>query len=214
MPASYRLTLKGILGGVPVENTWTIRTPRVNNDFGEAEEIRDIVQTNGWVDAWLDCCPTDYFLMEIEVRGIVVEDGGTIATPSAVDAFIGSQGTRTGDRQSNQDGPMLSYFPEIVVGERARVNKTFLPGITESDALFDQVLSGLAGKLATFLDAIDLGLTLVSGTADFALLIRRLLDITIPYDPVTNPYVFFLRSILATGIEQFVASQNRRRPVH
>jgi hypothetical protein len=205
------MVLKGLLGLEPCQNTWTINTPAADNTFAEAEEIRDLVQTNGWVDAWLDCCPAEYTLQEIEVRGIVVIDGGSIATPAAVDAFIASNGSRAGGIVSGQDGPMVSYFPEIVVGERARVNKTFIPGLAVADAISDVIQTVLLGKMDDFLDAIDLGLILASGTGDFALIISRLLDITLPFDEDTNPIVKFLRPIMATGVEFFVASQNGRR---
>jgi hypothetical protein len=106
---------------------------------------------------------------------------------------------------------MVSYFPEIVVGERARVNKTFIPGLAVADAISDVIQTVLLGKMDDFLDAIDLGLILASGTGDFALIISRLLDITLPFDADTNPIVKFLRPIMATGVEFFVASQNGRR---
>jgi len=211
MPGSYQVTLKGLLNAEPVQNTWIINSPATDNTYAEAQEIRDVIQTNGWVDAWLDCCPTNYYLQEIEVRGIVCQDGGATPTPAAVDALIGSLGTRTGEMTSGQDNPMISYFPEIVTGERARINKTFIPGCTITDVQNDVVGSTLLGVIDDFLDAIDLGLILAAGTGDFACIINRLLNLALPFDPDTNPIVKFLRPIVATGIEVFVASQNGRR---
>jgi len=209
--AIYKMDLQGRLNDVPVMNSLYWITPQTECTFAEAKQIADEFVGTGLSAGYCDCLSDNYTLEAIRVRGIVVEldtDPVTYDSPVSTAAYItfaGNQaGTRTGTIQSNQSGPLISYLPATEPGERPRVNKLFLPGVNEADADDDGIAAGLRTAMQTFVDALLLGIVVGSGTAQVIGIIKK--------TGVAATVISLARTVLAMGIEFFVASQRNRRP--
>lgn len=198
MPTSYEIQLNGRLGGVPVMNRLYYGGTNADNTNSEAAALLaefDAVVT----PVWLDCCPLNYTLDTIVCRGFVATNGGATATFGIVQS-VGSPGTRTGNTTSNQDGPIVAYYPEVVTGGgKLKTCHIFVPGVSEDDAEDDTISGALQtamGSLVTYL----LTPLAVTGVA------------MAWQGKVKEAGVTVVRAIFGAAVRSYVASQNRRRP--
>lgn len=219
--AIYEVAFVGTLNGVPVRNTLHFETGSTECNFIEAGELGGQLITVGIVGDFLDCCPNEYILESLNIRGIVVPniDGpghiplrGSIS-PVATATFVIAEGlgagTRTGDITANAAGPMSSFFPKLNPGERARVCKVYFPGITESDGEKNLVSSDIRSNMRIFLDALGAGFPITSGSVVW----KALIALTQTIDDVVSHRTDW-RQIVGSAVEYFIAQQRRRMPPH
>lgn len=216
--AVYKMDLQGVLNDVPVMNSLYWLTSSSSATFTEAGEIANAAVTAGLWDAYLACLSDNYTGEALRVRGIVTQletDPVTLDSPVSTPAYVtlagGGPGTRTGTIQSNQAGPLISLLPTTFEGERARVNKIFLPGINEADADDDLVVAGVRTAVEDFIAVLQTGLIVTAGTVTWVALIKKYI-LQDPPDPPIELHL--IRGIQAAAAETFVASQRQRRPHH
>lgn len=202
MPASYRLRLHWRKQQVPFQNDIYLLTSSSDGTLGEAIDIVGALLGSALETLLLDLVPTDVTL-EAYACSSVVMNGGS-ATPSASAVSVtnasGSRAPAMGTGQtSNQNGPILTYFPTTLTGERARACKVFIPTLNESDGEDDVIGGSLAGAIDAFALALQAGITLSGGTANWAAGIKI-------------AGVATIRAIAGWVTRTYVASQRRRRP--
>lgn len=220
--AIYEVAFVGRLNDVPVRNVIHVETGAAECTFAEAGEVAAQMSGAGIIDDYLDCCPNEFTLDSVNVRGIVVPniDGpgdppvparGSIS-PTATATFVtsvGSNGNLAGDITANAAGPMSSFFPKLNPGERARVCKVFFPGITEDHGEKNLVSATLRSNMRVFLDALAAGFTVTSGSVVW----KALIAIAQTIDDVQSRRTDW-RQIVGTAVEFFIAQQRRRMPPH
>jgi len=209
MPASYRLRIHYLKGSTPFQNDIYYATGATDGTYAEALEI-----ANGFVGAaafndLLTVVPSDVAVEAVSCASIVADGGSTVGSPTAIVATAGQFGLRvpaTGTGQtSNADGPIITYIPDPLPGERARVCKLFIPTINESDAEDDQVSGPFQALLAGAIASLITSFTITSGPVIWAARITQLVG------PTRVP---IFRAIITAIAESFVATQRRRKPRH
>lgn len=204
MPASYRIRFHLIKNTTPFQCDFTMLTSASDGSFAEAFEISVNLIGSGIMSHFLDCLPTDVTLQALSVASVVANGGSTMGSATAVQP-VNSAGTRTPSsgtgQTSNQDGPLVFYIPDVLPGERARVNKIFIPTVNESDAEDDLIGVSLTSAVGDFVLALQAGITVTSGAVSWVALVKISLVATI-------------RGVISYGVRTFIASQRRRRPPH
>jgi len=211
--ASYIISAHTIKGETPFQNDFIYVTDSLDASYPEALEL-----AQNWVAGvlpdYLACIPTDVHMQGVTCRSIIANGGSASATPTivipATDPGLRTPDTGTG-QTSNQNGPLVTYFPALLPGERARVGKVFIPTVNESDAEDDRIGASLATAIDAFRTTLRATISLSLSVADWAARIHKMVVLT-PGDPPTK--VSYIRAILASATEEFVASQRRRRPFH
>lgn len=211
MPASYHVAVHTTKGGVPFQNDFYFFTSSADASYLEAIDIgNQFIASTIYTDL-LACMPSDVTAQGVTVRSVIADGGSASATATAVfpDASPGGRAPAMGTGQtSNQSGPMISYVPSLEPGERARVNKIFIPTVNESDAEDDKIGGGLLTAMDDLRNALSLGLTLTAGVAEWVAIIKKVVEVS----PGVFAPVKFVRAVIKSASETFVASQRRRRP--
>lgn len=206
MAASYELIVHWEKLGVPFQNKLHYLSSQTDATFSEAAEIAVNFGSGAMQIALCSCVGTDVFLKGVTCRSVIAVGGSASATPTAV-YIQNDPGTRaTASETSNQNGPLITYLPATLVGERARVNKIFIPTLLKADAEDDIVSAGLQTDLANLVSALIAAFTVSSGPLVWIGIITQ---VVAGPPPVRVKYV---RAIMAAAVETFVASQRRRRP--
>lgn len=202
MAGSYKLSVLGTLNNVAVQNDFYFDSNESNNTIASAQALASNFATV-LMPMYLDCVPTAYVHDAVVCRGIAANNGGGTHTPPQLDNTAnGSPGTRTGQVLSNQDGPVVVYYPALSTHERVRVCKTFLPGVTESDAGLDTITAGaLLTNITNFFATLNTPLTIGPVTWTWVCLCK-----------FGTPPANEIRAVTGYFVREFVASQNRRRP--
>jgi hypothetical protein len=211
MPASYEIVVHSLKGTVPFQNSFIYLTNAPDASYAEALDLAQQFVGTAPLGDYLACLPTDVVMQGVTCRSIIADGGSATATPTVVipNADTGGRApAATTGQTSNQNGPMMSWFPALEPGERARVCKTFFPTVNESDAEDDAIGAGLLTAIDSFRATLVAGLALTSTTAVWVARIWKLVEV----DPGVFAKVPFIRSIVKSITEFFVASQRRRRP--
>lgn len=201
MPATYRIEFMYNTGGVPMQTHFDFATPAPDATYSECLELLTAFASSAAASAMLDCLSDDSKLTGITCRSIIADGGSSTATPTAVIIGAGDPGTRTGDIGSNQDTAVLSMVPAIMPGERPRVNKMFIGPLNKADQVVNTVSAGMLTAIAALKAACLAGFSVTSGAVNWIAIIKVL-------------GVHVARAIVSSGAEDFIASQNRRRPDH
>jgi hypothetical protein len=202
MPASYRVRFHWRKAQTPFQNDVTFLTTQADGSFGEAVDIVAAIAGGSILTTILDCIPTDVTLEAVACSSVVMNGGSATPSSSAINV-VNVAGTRTPSmgtgQTSNQNGPIISYQPTTLAGERARVCKIFLPTVNESDAEDDTVSPAMIGVMDAFAAALVAGFSVSSGAVAWVAALR-----------ISG--VATVRAIAGYVSRTYVASQRRRRP--
>lgn len=159
--------------------------------------------TTGLVFAkFLDCISSDAQVTYVQAEGMV--DG---KVPARKAYAAGAQlGTRPTGVMSSQVASLLIWYEEAadaVTGERIRVGKNFLPGLSEDDITGDIISLTLQGFILTFMDNMAQGFVALVPAGTFYR------GLAANNSPAGN-----VRRIGRYGVRDYVGTQRRRLTPH
>lgn len=211
MPASYQISVHTIKGTTPFQNDYVFLTSSPDATYAEALELANEFMGASALGEYLNIIPSDVVMQGVTCRSIIADGGSATGTPTVVipstDPGTRVPGAGTG-QTSNQSGPLMTWFPSLEEGERARVCKSFFPTLNESDAEDDSVGAGVLAAIDSYRTVLAAGIPLTGTTAVWVGRIYKIVEV----EPGVFAKVAFIRSIIKSVTEAFVASQRRRRP--
>jgi len=148
---TYESVLSGVLSGqfVQTVNHWNVDNAGAVDPYSMALDLAESLSgASGWIDALMSVCPAGYTATSVRVRRVSAGGGNTAIVLGP--AFTDSVGDRTGAIQTFNANPCVVWLTTHLPN---RPGKTFIPGLSETDADAGTYASGFVTAIDAFITA-------------------------------------------------------------